>query len=237
MIKQTILLLWLLGCIQPVLHAQTSVLVFSKTKGFHHDCIPDAKLALLQLGRENGFAVDTTDDAAAFTPDNLKKYAAVIFCCTTGDVLDDQQQAAFEAYIRAGHGFVGIHAAADTEYEWPWYNKLVGAYFLSHPQQQTAKIIITDHNHPATSFLPDEWNRKDEWYNFKSINPEIKVLMKIDETSYTGGANGNDHPVCWYHTYDGGRAFYTALGHTRASYTDPLFLKHILGGIRYAIRK
>lgn len=132
---------------------------------------------------------------------------------------------------------MGVHAATDTEYEWPWYGKLVGAYFTNHPKVQKAIIKVTDKKHPSTKLLPDVWEHTDEWYNFKDINPDMKVLAWLDEKSYEGGTNGNEHPIAWYHEYDGGRAFYTGLGHTEESYSDPLFLKHLLGGIQYAIGK
>lgn len=214
------------------------VLVFSKTKGFYHESIPSGIAAVQKLGVENSFQVDTTKDASKFTADNLRHYKAIIFLSTTQDVLDDEQQAAMEGYIKAGGGFVGVHAAADTEYEWPWYNKLVGAYFKSHPNNpnvRKAVINVVDKNHPATENLPGKWERSDEWYNYKDINPDLKVLAKLDEESYEGGENGDNHPIIWYHEYDGGRAFYTGGGHTRESFADPVFMKHLLGGIEYAM--
>lgn len=211
------------------------ILVFSKTKGYHHASITVGAPAIYKLGQENGFDVDTTSDASVFTKKGLKKYAAVVFLSTTGDVLDDQQQQAFEKFIRSGKGYVGIHAAADTEYDWPWYNQLAGAYFKSHPKQQEASLKIVDAANPATSQLPNPWKRKDEWYNYKSIQNGLHILINLDEKSYTGGENGDLHPIAWYHDFDGGRAFYTGLGHTDESYTDPLFLGHLLGGIKYAI--
>ncbi|WP_128545463.1 ThuA domain-containing protein [Larkinella soli] len=214
-----------------------AVLVFSKTKGFRHKSIPVGKLALMKLGQENGFAVDTTEDASAFTPDNLKNYKAVVFLSTTGDVLDDTQQAAFEQYIKKGGGFVGIHAAADTEYEWPWYNQLCGAYFLSHPKQQNVEIQVLDKKHISTKMLPDRWKRFDELYNYKSIVMGIKVLMTLDESTYEGGKNGANHPFAWYREFDGGRTFYTGGGHTDESYSEPLFMQHVLGGILYSMGK
>ena len=213
----------------------TKVLVFAKTEKYHHSSIGVGLIALMKLGQENNFAVDTTTDASKFTAKNLKKYAAVIFLSTTGDVLNDTQQAVFEKYIQAGHGFVGIHAATDTEYEWPWYGKLVGAWFINHPAQQEATLNIVNQNTIATEHLPAVWKRKDEWYSFKEIAPDLKVLITIDEKSYEGGKNGDNHPMAWYHDFDGGRSFYTELGHVEASYDDPLFLNHILGGIQYAI--
>jgi len=210
------------------------ILVFSKTAGYHHQSIAVGVPAIQKLGAENGFAVDSTADSTFFTPLNLKKYAAVVFLNTTGDVLNDEQQKAFEHYIQAGGGFVGIHAATDTEYAWPWYGKLVGGYFVKHPEQQMATLHIVNRKSIATRHLPKDWARKDEWYNFKDIQPDLKVLIELDESTYKGGSNGPHHPMAWYHAYDGGRAFYTGLGHVDASYTDPLFLKHLLGGIQYA---
>jgi type 1 glutamine amidotransferase len=223
-----------ISCAKP----KPKVLIFCKTAGFHHESIAVGIPAIMKLGKENNFDVDTTTNSALFTSDNLKQYAAVIFLSTTGDVLNAEQQTAFEQYIKAGHGFVGVHAATDTEYDWPWYGNLVGAYFKSHPsKQQEADLNIVDRNFIATKHLPATWRRLDEWYNYKWIASDLHVLIKIDEKSYTGGENGDNHPMSWYHTYDGGRSFYTALGHTDASYADPLYLKHLLGGILYAIGK
>lgn len=211
------------------------VLVFIKTAGFYHNSIPDGVAAIQKLGAENNFDVDSTRDATYFNNDSLKKYSAVIFLSTTMNVLNGDQQVAFERYIQAGGGFMGIHAAADTEYDWNWYSKLLGAQFASHPQQQKAMISVVDKTQGATSFLPDRWERFDEWYNYKNISSDIKVLAFLDETTYQGGINGDNHPIAWYHNYDGGRAFYTGLGHTKESYSEPLFLRHLLGGIQYAI--
>ncbi|MEO1518409.1 MAG: ThuA domain-containing protein [Bacteroidota bacterium] len=213
----------------------TRILVFSKTSGFRHACINDGKTALVALGEKNGIAVDTTDDATAFVEDNLKRYSAVVFLNTTGDVLDAYQQADFERFIQAGGGFVGIHSATDTEYDWPWYNQLVGGYFNGHPKVQAARLVVEDRTHPSTEMLEEEWMRTDEWYNFKSLNSDVTVLIRIDEKSYEGGGMGEDHPMAWYHEYDGGRSFYTGLGHTKESFSEDLFLQHLEGGIRYAI--
>lgn len=212
------------------------VLVFSKTAGFRHSAIPSGKAAIIKLGRENGFDVDTTENAEYFNEDSLKNYAAVIFLSTTENVLDYRQEAAFERYIQAGGGFVGVHAATDTEYDWGWYGRLVGAYFNGHPKPQKAKFIIKDRDFIATKFFTDTiWERTDELYNFKKINPDVHVLITIDESSYEGGTNGAFHPMAWYHEYDGGRAFFTELGHTDESYNEANYLKHLLGGIQYAI--
>lgn len=214
-----------------------SVLVFSKTAGFRHASIGDGVEAIRKLGDQHGFSVQATEDAAAFTDDNLRAYDAVVFLNTTGDVLDDAQQASFERYIRAGGAWVGVHAATDTEYDWPWYGRLAGARFDGHPAVQQASLTVVDGDHPATASLPATWARTDEWYDFRSINPEIHVLITIDESSYEGAATGEPHPMSWYHELDGGRAFYTAAGHTPASYTEPLYLEHLAGGIRWALRR
>lgn len=211
------------------------VLVFSKTMGFRHSSIPNGKAAIMKLGAENGFLVDTTEDAAYISEDSLKHYSAVIFLHSTGNILDNYQEADFERYIQAGGGYVGIHAASDAEYDWGWYGRLVGAYFASHPKQQEATLNVVDSNDASTKHLPAQWRRFDEWYNFKKLSPDVHVLLKIDEKSYEGGQNGDNHPMAWYHEYDGGRAWYTELGHTEQSFTEENYLKHLLGGIKYAI--
>jgi cytochrome c len=212
--------------------AAPKILVFTKTTGFRHDAIPAAVQAVENLGSQNGFDVDATEDGGAFTEANLAHYDAVVFLLTTGDVLDGTQQAAFERYIRAGHGWVGIHSAADTEYDWAWYGGLLGAYFMDHPAIQQAVLNVAD----PRNGLPARWTRTDEWYNFRSSpRPSVHVLATIDESSYQGGEMGSDHPVAWWHDYDGGRAWYTAGGHTTESWSEPLFLAHVLSGIEYAI--
>ncbi len=218
--------------------AKPRVLVFSKTKGWVHTSIPYGITAIQKLGQEHGFAVDTTRNAAYFHNDSLKQYSAVIFNVTTGNVLNAAQQAAFERYIQAGGGYVGIHSAADTEYDWPWYNKLMGAHFASHahnPNVVKATVDVLDKNHPSTKGLADKWERTDEWYSYRSFYHGLKVLANLDENTYVGGANGAVHPIAWYHEWDGGRAFYTGGGHTDESFSEPLFLQHILGGIQYAM--
>ncbi|MFI7273272.1 ThuA domain-containing protein [Streptomyces sp. NPDC049879] len=213
----------------------TDVLVFSRTTGFRHSSIEAGVAAIEQLGDENGFAVTATEDPAAFTTANLARYQAVVWLSTTGDVLDSAQQAAFEAYIADGGGYVGVHAAADTEYDWPWYGGLVGAYFASHPATQEATVHVEDRANASTQHLPERWTRTDEWYDYRT-NPraDVKVLASLDESTYDGGAMGEDHPITWCHDYAGGRAWYTGLGHTEESYADPAFTAMLLGGIRIA---
>ncbi|GAB3908801.1 hypothetical protein GCM10028803_45130 [Larkinella knui] len=214
------------------------ILVFSKTVLFRHTSIGAGQKALVLLGKERGFAVDTTEDAGRFNEENLKRYRAVVFLCTTGDVLNSQQQNAFERYIQAGGGYFGIHSATDTEYDWPWYNQLAGAWFANHPMPnnvQKGTFVVVDKNNPATSFLPERWEREDEFYSFKNISPALHVLLTIDEKTYQGGTNGDNHPMAWYQEFDGGRSFYTAGGHTEATFSEPLFLRHLGAGLHYAM--
>lgn len=212
------------------------VLVFTKTEGFRHDCIPTAIEAFQKMCASNGIKMDTTEQSSAFNERNLSRYAAVVFLNTTGDVLNPVQETAFERYIQAGGGFMGVHSATDTEYKWTWYGGLVGGYFNGHPPGTLDAVLkIKDHEHASTRHLGADWQRNDEWYNLKSVNPNVKVLLTIDEKSYQGGTMGEQHPMAWYHTYDGGRAFYTAGGHTKASYSEPDFIKHLQGGLLYAM--
>ncbi|SDN23032.1 ThuA domain-containing protein [Streptomyces wuyuanensis] len=211
------------------------VLVFSKTAGFRHDSIPTGVTALKELGTGSNITVDATEEAGQFTTANLARYDAVVFLSTTGDVLNAEQQKAFENYVATGGGYMGVHAAADTEYDWEFYGGLVGAHFHSHPQIQKATVRVEDHDHPATSHLDAAWERTDEWYNYRT-NPrgQARILATLDETTYQGGNMKGDHPIAWCQTYEGGRSFYTGGGHTRESYAEPAFRQHLLGGLRYA---
>ena len=215
-----------------------SVLVFSKTAAYRHDSIPSGIAAIRALGEQNDFRVDASEDATIFNDMSLAQFRVVVFLSTTGDIFNPGEQAAFEKFIQRGGGFVGIHSASDTEYDWPWYGGLVGAYFRRHPVIQTATLKVVDPSHRSTRHLPIEWARTDEWYDFSNdLDRDITVLIRIDETTYRGGRMGAVHPMAWYHTYDGGRAWYTALGHTAESYKEPLFLDHLLGGITWAAAK
>ncbi|MBS1715728.1 MAG: ThuA domain-containing protein [Armatimonadetes bacterium] len=206
------------------------VLAFSKTAAFRHDSIPDGHAALQRLAKEFAFTVSSTEDASVFTDDGLGKYDVVLFLSTTGDVLNEAQQAAMERFIRKGKGYVGIHAASDTEYDWPWYGRLVGAYFKTHGPQRDEQMKIFDRAHPTTSFLPSDWKRFDEWYEFRQLPADdVTVLFAWDEGAKTGF-----HPVSWYHEFDGGRAFYNAMGHTKESFVDPLFPRNVSEGIFWA---
>ena len=200
---------------------QTRVLVFTKTTGWRHDSIPTAVAALQRLGAQEGMQVDHTEDAVVFHSKHLAKYQAIVFANTTLDILEQSQQAAMEGFIRAGGGFMGIHAAADTEYDWPWYGQLVGAWFESHPPGlQTTRVVFEN-----GGFAGDgAWTVTDEIYNFRS-NPRgyVTVTASVREADYTGGTMGDDHPIAWCHAFDGGRAWYTGLGHQSTLYAEPRF--------------
>lgn len=238
--KQGILIaLCIILCCGFIKKPQDKVLIFSLTKGFHHASIADGINAIKLIGEKDDFITDTTTNPALFTDANLKQYKALIFLSPTGTALfNAEQQKAFVNFIHNGGGFVGIHAATDCLYDWNWYGKLVGAYFVKHPQIQQATLNIIDAKHLSTKGLPTQWSHTDEWYNFKQVNPNIHVLIKVDESSYQGGTMNNDHPISWYHKFEGGRAFYTALGHTKECFTtDTIFLQHLTGGINYALNR
>lgn len=211
------------------------VLLFTRTAAFRHDSIPDAIGAVRRLGRERGLVVDATEDRSSFTDATLGRYSAVVFLLTSGDVLEDDQQRSFERFIRAGGGYAGVHSASDTEYGWPWYERLVGSYFKNHPAVQEGDVVVQDGAHPATRGLPRPWTRTDEWYNFRRDPGEsVHVLATLDESTYEGGTMGEDHPWAWCHEFEGGRSWYTAGGHPREAYADAAFLEHLLGGIAWA---
>lgn len=214
-----------------------AVLVFSKTAAYRHEAIADGIRTLEELGRDRGWEVTATEDARIFSDEGLARFDAVVFLMTTGDVLDSDQQAAFERFLKKGKGYVGIHSASDTEYDWPFYGGLVGAYFRSHPEIQQATYRVENREHPATRHLPPSWVRTDEHYSFRE-NPRgrVQVLISLDEGSYAPGKDAmGDHPVVWYQELEGGgRSFYTALGHTKESYSDPLFREHVASAISWA---
>ncbi|HEY7376081.1 MAG TPA: ThuA domain-containing protein [Polyangia bacterium] len=212
------------------------VLLFSRTTGYRHDSIPTAIAALTELGPANGYVAASTEDPAAFTADNLAHFRVVVFLMTTGEPLDAAGEAAFEAWINAGGNWVGVHSAADTGYDWPFYGALLGAYFKQHPAIQQATVDIEVADHPATAGLPSPWVRTDEWYDFQTNPRDVAtVLVTIDESTYAGGTMGADHPLVWAHaTTGGGRAIYTEMGHTIESWADPLYRQHVVGAIRWA---
>jgi len=216
--------------------AHRSILVFSKTAGYRHDSIPVGRKAILDIGMERGWTVTCSEDLSIFTPAKLKAFDTIVFLSTTGKFLDAPAEKALVGFIHSGGGFAGVHAAADAEYDWPWYGQLVGGVFLQHPAQQEVVVNIEDTSSPITAGLPNPWKRKDEWYDYR-VNPrdnKVHVLASLDQKSYTGSKMGNDHPIMWYHEFEGGRAWYTGMGHTQESYQDPLYLKMLAEGIEWS---
>ena len=237
------LALALAGCssgpsaIDPPQPGSDAVLVFTRTEGFRHASIEAGVAALRELASARGLAVEHTEDAGVFSPARLDAFGAVVFLNTTGDVLDTEQEAALKGFVEGGGGWLGVHSASDTEYDWPWYGALVGAYFESHPEIQEAAVRVADADHPATRELPAEWVRTDEWYNFRALpSSTVRILLRLDESTYDGGTMGDDHPAAWAHAVGDGRAVYTALGHTAASYAEPLFLAHLDGALCWTAR-
>ncbi|MEX2244407.1 MAG: ThuA domain-containing protein [Fimbriimonadaceae bacterium] len=222
---------------QQVSIPELGALVFSKTAGFRHASIENGKQMFKKLAEENAWILDVTEDADEFIR-VLPTKRVVVFLSTTGDVLNGEQQMAFEAWYRKGGGFVGIHAAADTEYDWPWYGCLVGAWFKSHPAIQPATVVVEDNRHPVTRGMGATLVRTDEWYDYR-INPRgaVYVLASLDTSSYAGHTMGKDHPITWCHEFDGGRAFYTGFGHTAESYTEPLFVGMVTRAVKWAGKK
>jgi type 1 glutamine amidotransferase len=213
-----------------------AVLVFSRTTGYRHESIPDAVRAVRELGAEHGWEVRATEDPAEFVA-GLDGCSAVVFLSTSGDVLTPEGRAALTAFRAAGGGFAGVHAAACTEEGWPGFRDLLGARFTRHPELQPGTVLVEDRGHPATAHLPAEWRLTDEWYDFDaSPRGAVRVLASADESSYEGGGMGADHPLVWCREGGaaGGRVFYTALGHTAAIWSDPVFRAHVAGGVAWA---
>jgi type 1 glutamine amidotransferase len=207
------------------------LLVYTRTAGYRHDSIPAGVAALRGLA---GYAVDATEDLAVFRPGQVSRYAAIVFLSTSGDVLDEAGRDALKGYMAAGGAWLGIHGASTSEYDWPWFGDLAGAWFDQHPPVQDGTIVVEDRDHPATGHLGATWTRRDEWYAFRANpRPRVRVLLSVDEASYTGGTMGADHPIAWCHDRLGGRSFYTALGHTAESFAEPAFLRHLSGALSW----
>ncbi|WP_393063321.1 ThuA domain-containing protein [Streptomyces sp. LN549] len=213
----------------------SDVLVFTRTTAYRHDSIPAGQAALRELGEEHGFTVETSEDPSVFTDASLAGRSAVVFLSTSGEVLTPDGQLALRRWTSDGGGFMGIHSAACTEYDWPYYGELLGARFAGHPEFQSGTVLVEDRSHPSMRHLPPRWDWYDEWYDFRSNprRPGVQVLATIDESGYEGGRMGADHPLVWCKESGAGRSFYTSLGHADDAYTDPAFRGHLLGGLRW----
>lgn len=241
MLRKTLTLLFAVATVVCANAQQFKALLFTKTAGFHHTSIHEGVAGVRNLAARHNFTVDWQEDPSVFSEQRLKNFDVVIFLNTTGDILNAEQQTAFEKYIQSGKGWVGIHAAADTEYDWPWYTKMVGMMFHTHPAQQTAYLDVVDSNFPGLERFPKRMLWTDEWYEYQKPykSNDLKFLITLDEKTYSaktskGNGMGDIHPIAWYHPYDGGRAFYTGLGHIGLVYSDQSFLDHLYGGIYWA---
>ncbi len=246
-VKPFLTLLIAIICTCSVASAQTKqfkALLVTTTRGWHHESLHYGVVALKQLAIKNYFDVVLWEDPNAFTDKYLEQFQVIIFLVTTGNVLDSAQQRTMERFIQSGKGFVGVHSASDTEYDWEWYTKLVGRMFKIHPVIQTGKLNILDAGFPGLQGFANNKLWTDEFYEF---GPEkiagLNYILGVDESTYDpkvqwgenkGTGMGKMHPLAWYHTYDGGRSFYTALGHLPAIYSDEAFLNHLYAGILWA---
>lgn len=217
----------------------TNILVFTASSGFQHSSTAVGVEALKELGEKYGYDVVATDDPKSLEEETLKNYNAVVFLNTSGGLLNVEQETDLQRFIQAGGGFVGIHSAINTESEWAWYDEMIGARYAGHPtvpsNVQPAKLYVVNEKHPSTRHLPEVWEHSDEWLNFSDIAEDTNILLAVDELSYNGGTNGVNHPVAWYRTFEGGKVFYTAAGHTEETFADEKFLNHLAGGIQYVI--
>jgi len=231
-------------CFAASAQKQFKALLVTTTRGWHHESLHAGVLAIQDLGKKNLFDVVLWEDPGGFTDKYLEQFGVVIFLNTTGNIFDSSQQKVMERFIESGKGYVGIHSASDTEYDWDWYTKLVGRMFHIHPTIQTAKLNVIDTSFPGLQGFSNNKLWTDEWYEF---GPEktsgLNYVLAVDESSYNpkvdwgrakGEGMGKLHPIAWYHTYDGGRAFYTAIGHMPTDFSDPAFLNHLYGGIFWA---
>ncbi|GAB3967689.1 hypothetical protein GCM10029978_035560 [Actinoallomurus acanthiterrae] len=213
--------------------AGRSILVYTRTTAYRHDSIPAGVAAFRELGARHRFSVHATEDPAAFTTEQ-PSWDAVVFLSTSGDVLEPAGREVLRTYVAEGGGFLGVHSATCTEYDWPEYGTLLGARFDGHPEMQPGLVRVLDRTHPATAHLPERWHRTDEWYDFRDGPAQVRVLATIDEHTYRGGRMGPHHPLVWCREYGAGRSFYTALGHAAEAFAEPDFREHLLGALRWA---
>lgn len=223
---------------------QFNVLLFTKSNAYHHKSVNVAVTAMEGLAKKHHFSMDWHEDPARINTANLEQYDVIVFLLTNGDILDEEQKKALQAFVQSGKGFVGIHSASDTENRWDWYTRMVGRTFHIHPEVQTAELSVIDRGFPGLEHMPDRFLWTDEWYEFGAEHTDtLNYILSVDESTYDARARSRDksgegmgefHPIAWYQEFEGGRAFYTALGHLGASYSDTLFMAHIYGGLYWA---
>lgn len=223
------------------------VLIYTRNgEGYVHDNIAASVAALEKICKEEVILTEVSDEPGVFTPENLERFDAIIFSNSNNEAfLTEGQRKAFQDYIRSGHGFMAIHSANASERDWPWYWAMVGGKFVRHPPHQEFDVVVTDPSHPSTTHLPARWTVKDECYFSNQLNPDIHVLLSVDlttiedegKTEYPGETFGQLFPLAWCHEFEGGRQFYTALGHDSWFYDDPLFVEHLRGGLKWVMAK
>lgn len=245
--RTPLLLLPLLLLCSCGLAQQFSVLLVTETAGWHHPSIVAAVPAVQQLARRNSFRLDWQQEGQRITDERLAAFDVLLLINTTGDIFDAEEQGAVERFIQSGKGYVGVHAASDTEYGWPWYTEMLGHMFKIHPHEQTAMLDVHDNAFPGLTGWPSRLMWTDEYYEFHTgeRRPGFNYLITVDESTYDTRAkwgdnvargHGDFHPVSWYREYDGGRMFYTSLGHIPGVFSEPYFLDHLMGGLYYAAR-
>jgi type 1 glutamine amidotransferase len=226
--------------------AEKRVLVYSGSTGYRHDSIPAAVEAVKSMGAKAGYIVDATEDPEVFTVEKLKPYKAIVFVSTSTDPKNPESEwfvgarrEALQGFLKDGKGIVALHAAGDSHYHWGWYGQMIGGYFERHPKGTPKGVVtVVDSKHPATAKLPKTLERNDEWYYYKDFNPTMRVLVTVDPATIGDGeADVNPNPVVWCHDFGGGRVFYSGLGHTAESYSEPYMINLITGGLEYAVGK
>ncbi len=215
------------------------VLAFSQVEPgiYHHLSNLDGIALIEKLGKQRGWSVDVTHDSGSFNEERLTQYDVVAFINSTGNILNENEEAAFEKFVQNGGGYVGTHSAADTEHGWEWYGKMIGGYFKSHPTvDQVATTHLENKDHPALAHVQETVPILEEWYDYTANvrgMSGVTVLMTVDESTYEGGITGDDHPITWAHEYDGGRAFYTGFGH-HFQKDHPFLSELLIGGVEWA---
>ena len=234
------------GSLPAMAREPAHVLVYSGSTGFRHDSIPAAVEALKSIGAKAGYVVDTSEDPEIFTAEKLKAYKAIVLVSTTTDPKKPESEwfvgarrDALQGFLKDGKGILALHAAGDSHYHWPWYGKMIGGYFERHPKGTPKGVqTVVDAKHPATAKLPTTIERNEEWYYYKDFDPTMHVLITVDPATIgEGEADVNVNPLVWYHDYGGGRVFYSGLGHTSESYSEPYLVTLITGGLTYAVGK
>jgi len=229
---------------KPAFDKPVNVLVFSKTAGFRHESISSGLKMLYDQSKKQNWVITATENAGLFTDGFLSNFDVVVFLNPTGDAINAAGQTAFEKFMKSGKGFIGIHAAADCEYDWPFYGNLVGGYFKTHPASQEATVVFEKSDHPAMKPFKGmkSYTTFDEWYTFKANpRPNVNVLATLDEKSIKKFDNDNfrmgDHPIIWWSEKDGIRSFYTGFGHTHEAFQDKLIIEHITNAVNWAVRR